>query len=101
MICTTSNQQAIYMPWVLLAFNILLGGEYVLCYAVLCCVVCVCAYVIVYLYAVFSPCCACADNASGSEELVGIFCGHVYYFLKYRYPVDHGGPAILETPAFM
>ena len=34
----------------------------------------------------------------GFNELLGIFIGHVYYFLKYRYPTEFGGPNLLETP---
>ena len=31
-------------------------------------------------------------------ELIGIFVGHVYYFLKFRYAQDFGGPDLLKTP---
>lgn len=56
--------KAIYLPWVLAGFNILLGGN-------------------------------------GIMEFLGILAGHVYVFFKYRYPADHGGPALLETPHFI
>ena len=34
----------------------------------------------------------------GFNELLGIFIGHTYYFLKFRYPTEFGGPNLLETP---
>ena len=37
-------------------------------------------------------------DGSGLTELLGIFVGHIYYFLKYRYAQDFGGPDLLETP---
>eukprot|EP00045_Choanoeca_perplexa_P002014 m.22671 g.22671 ORF g.22671 m.22671 type:complete len:245 (-) comp11279_c0_seq1:187-921(-) len=55
--------KAIYLPWVLAGFNILLGG-------------------------------------SGFAEFVGIFVGHVYYFLKYQYP-ETSGNDFLQTPGFL
>jgi hypothetical protein len=33
-------------------------------------------------------------------ELVGIVAGHVYYFLKFKYP-ETGGWDILATPNWM
>eukprot|EP00040_Diaphanoeca_grandis_P004258 m.27801 g.27801 ORF g.27801 m.27801 type:complete len:244 (-) comp15811_c1_seq1:376-1107(-) len=56
--------QAMYFPWVLLAFAVLTGG-------------------------------------SGVPEIIGIFAGHVYFFLKIKYPRDFGGPCYVETPQFM
>ncbi|GAB6021387.1 hypothetical protein CHUAL_003994 [Chamberlinius hualienensis] len=40
---------------------------------------------------------------SGSfwPQLAGILVGHLYYFLKYRYPIDFNGPSLLETPQWM
>ena len=35
---------------------------------------------------------------SGMSELVGIFVGHIYYFFKFRYAQDFGGPDLMETP---
>ena len=55
---------AMYLPWALLLFNILLGG-------------------------------------TGMVELMGIVCGHVYFFLKFAYPRDLGGTAWLETPTWL
>ena len=37
-------------------------------------------------------------KGGGMIELIGIFVGHVYYFLKFRYAQDFGGPDILKTP---
>lgn len=31
-------------------------------------------------------------------ELLGIFVGHIYFFLKFRYAQDFGGPDLLQTP---
>eukprot|EP00041_Stephanoeca_diplocostata_P006052 m.74064 g.74064 ORF g.74064 m.74064 type:complete len:277 (-) comp16143_c0_seq2:63-893(-) len=56
--------QAMYFPWVLMAFSILTGG-------------------------------------SGMGELIGIFAGHCYFFLKTKYPRDYGGPNLLETPMWL
>mmetsp|Transcript_41008 Transcript_41008/g.57096 ORF Transcript_41008/g.57096 Transcript_41008/m.57096 type:complete len:248 (+) Transcript_41008:138-881(+) len=57
--------QAMYFPWVLLAFGILTG------------------------------------QSNGMPELMGIFAGHCYFFLKTKYPRDFGGPDLLETPQFL
>eukprot|EP00048_Salpingoeca_helianthica_P016188 m.230909 g.230909 ORF g.230909 m.230909 type:complete len:225 (+) comp18189_c0_seq1:62-736(+) len=56
--------KAIYLPWVLAGFNILMGGN-------------------------------------GLQEFLGIIAGHVYFFLKYKYPAEHGGASLLETPQFI
>jgi len=56
--------KAMYLPWVLLVFNMLVAG-------------------------------------GGLMELVGIFIGHLYYFLVFKYPQDFGGPALLTTPGFL
>ncbi|XP_037958446.1 derlin-1 [Teleopsis dalmanni] len=32
------------------------------------------------------------------SSLIGIFIGHFYYFFKFQYPQDLGGPTILDTP---
>jgi len=37
----------------------------------------------------------------GFNELLGIFIGHTYYFLKFRYPTEFGGPNLLETPQWL
>lgn len=55
--------KAMYLPWVLLAFNMIISGN-------------------------------------GLVELIGILIGHLYYFLKYKYPLELGGAALLETPGF-
>ncbi|CAH0550061.1 unnamed protein product [Brassicogethes aeneus] len=56
--------KAVYLPWVLLAFNVVLNG-------------------------------------GGVMELIGILVGHVYFFLKFKYPQELEGPTLLETPAFL
>jgi len=38
---------------------------------------------------------------SGMSELVGIFVGHIYYFFKFRYAQDFGGPDLMETPQWL
>jgi len=40
-------------------------------------------------------------NGSGFDDLVGIFVGHVYYFFKFRYAQDFGGPDLLRTPQWV
>lgn len=40
-------------------------------------------------------------NGSGILELLGILVGHLYYFLMFKYPQELGGPALLQTPAFL
>jgi len=35
------------------------------------------------------------------DLLCGIVVGHLYFFLKFKYPRDFGGPSLLETPQFM
>lgn len=55
--------KAMYLPWVLLAFNFILSG------------------------AMFS--------------LVGIVVGHLYFFLKFKYPQELGGASWLETPGIL
>lgn len=56
--------KAMYLPWVLLAFKIIIAG-------------------------------------GGIMELVGILVGHLYFFLTFKYPQELGGPALLQTPAFL
>ena len=38
-------------------------------------------------------------KGGGMIELIGIFVGHIYYFLKFRYAQDFGGDEWLKTPA--
>jgi len=38
---------------------------------------------------------------SSTFSLVGILVGHLYYFLKIKYPQELGGPSYLETPSFL
>lgn len=35
------------------------------------------------------------------QEILGIFVGHLYFFLKFKYPQDFGGRRLLETPQFL
>ncbi|KAL5281348.1 DERL1 family protein [Megaselia abdita] len=37
----------------------------------------------------------------GIDSLSGIVVGHLYYFLKYQYPQEHGGSELIKTPAFL
>jgi len=32
-------------------------------------------------------------------EIMGIFTGHMYFFLMFKYPQDFGGRRFLSTPA--
>lgn len=38
---------------------------------------------------------------SGLFPLIGIIIGHLYFFLKFKYPQELGGPALLDTPIFL
>ena len=38
---------------------------------------------------------------SGMNELIGIFVGHLYFFLVFKYPQDYGGPKLINTPQFL
>jgi derlin-1 len=40
-------------------------------------------------------------NYDGRQELIGIFVGHLYYFIMFKFPQDFGGPTLLATPQFM
>jgi len=35
------------------------------------------------------------------NELTGILVGHLFYFLKFKYPLDFGGSQLLLTPTFL
>jgi len=56
--------KAMYLPWVLAAFNMILGH-------------------------------------GGLMEIMGIFVGHLYFFLMFKYPQDFGGRRFLTTPAIL
>jgi len=56
--------KAMYLPWVLAAFNMILGQ-------------------------------------GGLMEIIGIFVGHLYFFLMFKYPQDFGGRRFITTPAFL
>lgn len=59
----------------------------------------------VTLKAQYLPWVLCLFNmivkGGGMMELIGIFVGHVYFFLKFRYAQDFGGPDILKTPQWL
>lgn len=40
-------------------------------------------------------------SGGGMLELVGILVGHLYFFLKFKYPQEFGGPDLLSTPKFL
>lgn len=56
--------KAMYLPWVLLGFNMILSG-------------------------------------GGLLEIIGILVGHLYFFLKFKYPEELRGPSLLQTPTFL
>jgi len=37
----------------------------------------------------------------GWNELLGIFVGHVYFFLMFKYPQDFGGAQFISTPQIL
>uniref|UniRef100_U5EZG9 Derlin n=1 Tax=Corethrella appendiculata TaxID=1370023 RepID=U5EZG9_9DIPT len=40
--------------------------------------------------------------SSGSMyAIIGILVGHLYFFLKFKYPQELGGPSLIETPSFL
>ncbi|XP_032219163.2 derlin-1-like [Nematostella vectensis] len=39
-------------------------------------------------------------QGGGFMELIGIFVGHVYFFLMFKYPQDFGGTRFISTPSF-
>ncbi|KAK9877909.1 hypothetical protein WA026_020133 [Henosepilachna vigintioctopunctata] len=39
-------------------------------------------------------------NGMGLSALMGIIIGHAYFFLKFKYPQELGGPVLLNTPLF-
>jgi hypothetical protein len=45
--------------------------------------------------------CVNARYSNGTPELMGIFAGHCYFFMKTKYPRDFGGPDLLATPQFL
>lgn len=40
-------------------------------------------------------------SGGGMMELFGILVGHLYVFLKFKYPQELGGPELLNTPKFL
>ena len=37
----------------------------------------------------------------GLMEIIGIFVGHVYFFLMFKYPQDFGGQRFITTPSIL
>eukprot|EP00795_Rhopilema_esculentum_P001779 gene1779-16266_t len=63
-LCGTLWDSAMYLPWVLAAFNMILGQ-------------------------------------GGVMEIIGIFVGHLYFFLAFKYPQDFGGMQFIKTPEIL
>ncbi|XP_074645249.1 derlin-1-like [Tubulanus polymorphus] len=40
-------------------------------------------------------------RGGGLMELIGIFVGHLYFFLMFKYPIDFGGMRLLHTPQIL
>jgi len=40
-------------------------------------------------------------EGSFMTDLIGILVGHLYYFLKFKYPSDFGGPSLINTPSIL
>jgi len=55
--------------------------------------------------AMYLPWVLCLFNmiirGNGMTELMGIFVGHLYFFLMFKYPQDFGGRSFLSTPQFL
>lgn len=55
--------------------------------------------------AMYLPWVLCGFNlvisGGGMMELIGILVGHLYFFLKFKYPQEYDGPELLQTPRFI
>lgn len=40
-------------------------------------------------------------SGGGMMELIGILVGHLYFFLKFKYPHEYDGPELLKTPRIL
>ncbi|XP_063984734.1 derlin-1 [Diachasmimorpha longicaudata] len=40
-------------------------------------------------------------SGGGMMELIGILVGHLYFFLKFKYPQEYDGPELLNTPKIL
>ena len=40
-------------------------------------------------------------SGGGLKEIIGIFVGHLYFFLMFKYPQDFGGTRFISTPGFL
>jgi len=63
-----------------------------------CLFLCLCLSVSLY---VFLSVCVCVCVCRGWNELLGIFVGHVYFFLMFKYPQDFGGTQFISTPQIL
>ena len=61
------------------------------------------AYIGVYFHSISFKCKSlmCVFSSSGIMELIGIFVGHLYFFLMFKYPQDFGGQRFLSTPSIL
>lgn len=82
--------KAMYLPWVLFAFNLIISGGYVLN-----------KFADLFLCFNFTTIQVHFDCCSGILELVGILIGHLYFFLTFQLPQEMGGPTFLSTPQFL
>ncbi|XP_043273957.1 derlin-1 [Venturia canescens] len=55
--------------------------------------------------AMYLPWVLCGVNlilsGGGMLELIGILVGHLYFFLKFKYPQEYDGPELLNTPKIL
>ncbi|KAH9395278.1 Derlin 1 [Tyrophagus putrescentiae] len=40
-------------------------------------------------------------GSGGFNEILGIIVGHLYFYVKYKYPQDNGGAQLINTPNFL
>lgn len=73
--------KAMYMPWVILLFQWIVSGSYVVRWIFRCLFIC-------FFF-------------SFLVQLLGIVVGHLYFFLVFKYPTDFNGPTLLKTPNFL
>ena len=79
-----------YLPWVLAVFNMVIQGGYV---SELTLPLCKLHFKSLTSFIYF--------DCSGIMELIGIFVGHLYFFLMFKYPQDFGGQRFLSTPSIL
>eukprot|EP00116_Pleurobrachia_bachei_P008518 sb/3468780/ len=96
--------KAMYLPWALAGFNVLLGGKTGLGPTTATWTLCPVAYRVVKILTVLPTWIPFPNQLtcfSGMMELIGIFVGHIFFFLKYKYPIDYGGASFLNTPQIL